>query len=419
MKIKKILTACLVCCGIAAAFTSCSKDDESYYTVSDDNYPRILNTDFPKEDPDNENSAIKFTIKRNENLRFEILVTPADMTTVKWLLDDKQIFEGTNIDMPFEAGSYKLKIVAVTVKGKESFRDCKLEVQPLDEDPQPANDAADRVVKAGAAAQLHGTNMSKVKKVVIDGQEADATYNAVLDCVEYTVPTGLGAGTYRLSVIDSEGVSYGGNKITIVTGPTLLKSVYAGTSKSSFTVEGYYLDQVASITIDGKECTITSKSDSKLTLTAPELEKGDYEMKGTSASGSPVLFCKDGALQESGLFLVSEAKVVWSGNHYVSWALPDGDPNKEWRGISQEEFAKYEVGHLLTITLKIKPEDTYHQYQIDDWDWASLPGQTKTDLTQETTDVEVEITQELKDRVAAKAFCIHGHGFFVTLVTYK
>ena len=35
------------------------------------------------------------------------------------------------------------------------------------------------------------------------------------------------------------------------------------------------------------------------------------------------------------------------------------------------------------------------------------------------TDVPVEITQELKDAVAAKAFCIHGHGFSVVRVTYK
>ena len=31
MKIKNILTACLVCCGFAAALTSCSSDDDPFY----------------------------------------------------------------------------------------------------------------------------------------------------------------------------------------------------------------------------------------------------------------------------------------------------------------------------------------------------------------------------------------------------
>ena len=91
---------------------------------------------------------------------------------------------------------------------------------------------------------------------------------------------------------------------------------------------------------------------------------------------------------------------------------------KEWREISQETFATFEVGHTLTISLKFDETAGYHQYQIDNWEWASLPGQQKTDITGDT-DVPVEITQALKDAVAQKAFCIHGHGFSVTRVTYK
>ena len=47
MTIKNMIMAGLVCCGFAAAFTSCSKDEESFYTVSEYDSPRILNTDFP------------------------------------------------------------------------------------------------------------------------------------------------------------------------------------------------------------------------------------------------------------------------------------------------------------------------------------------------------------------------------------
>ena len=61
MKLKNIFIACLA--GIA--FTSCSNDEEAFYTVSENDAPRILNTDFPDGG---------FSINRNENLKFEVLV---------------------------------------------------------------------------------------------------------------------------------------------------------------------------------------------------------------------------------------------------------------------------------------------------------------------------------------------------------
>lgn len=410
MKIKNIISLCLVCCGFAAALTSCSKEEEAFFTVTENDSPRILNTDFPDGG---------FSINRNENLYFEILVTPTDMTTVKWVIDnDKVVHIGDTINQPFEAGDYNLKILAVTNKGKETSRTLKLKVKALDGDPQTGNDAADRIVMAGAAVKLHGTNIANIKKVAIDGQEVDATYNNAEECIEYTIPTDLSDGSYRISVIDGEGISYGADKIVIVTKPTVLNSTFAGMSKDAVTVEGFFLSNVATITIDGKECTITEKTDSKLTFTTPELEVGDHVLKGTTTNGEPVSFCKDNQLVETALFIIAAEKVIWTGDYPVSWELPDGNPNKEWREISQDVFATFEVGHTLTISLKYDATASYHQYQFDNWEWTQLPGQHNTELTADT-DVPIEITQELKDAVAEKAFCIHGHGFSVTHVTYK
>ena len=184
------------------------------------------------------------------------------------------------------------------------------------------------------------------------------------------------------------------------------------------TIEGFYLNDVATITVGGQECTITEKTADKLTFTIPELAVGDYELKGTTTNGEAVLFCKGSEVVESALLIIAAEKVIWTGDYYVSWELPDGNPNKEWREISQDEFATFEVGHTLTISLKINPSDGYHKYAIGDWEWVLMPGQAETEINQDT-DVAVEITQELKNRVAAKAFCIHGHGFSVTKVTYK
>lgn len=409
MKLKNIIFACLAVCGFAAVLTSCSKDEESFFTVSENDSPRILNTDFPDGG---------FNINRNENLHFEVLVTPTDMTTVKWLADGKEVFVGHTIDTLFEAGDYTLKILAVTTKGKETSRTLKLKVNALEGDPQAGSDTADRIVKAGAAVKLHGTNMDNIIKVVINDQQLDATYNAADKCVEYTIPADMPGGSYRVSVIDNTGTSFGADKIVVVNKPTVLNSTFGAMVGDPVTIEGFYLNDVATITVGGKECIITEKTADKITFTTPELEVGDYEMTGTTTSGEAVQFCKDNELVETALFIIASEKIVWTGDYPVSWELPDGNPNKEWRQISQEEFATFQVGHTLTISLKYDETATYHQYQFDNWEWASLPGQQKTDITGDT-DVPVEITQELKDAVAAKAFCIHGHGFSVTRVTYK
>jgi hypothetical protein len=405
MKLKNIFFACMA----GLALTSCSNDEDAFFTVSENDAPRILNTDFPE---------AGFNINRNEPLKFEVLVTPADMTTVTWQADGKVVFTGNNIDQVFEAGDYTLKIVATTTKGKETSRTMKLKVKALDSDPQAGSDAADRVVKAGATVKLHGTNMANIKKVVINEQIVDATYKSGEDCIEYTIPADLAGGSYRISLMDEDGVRYGADKIVVVTTPTALNATYAGMANDAVTIEGFYLNDVATITVGGQECTITEKTADKLTFTIPELAVGDYELKGTTTNGEAVLFCKGSEVVESALLIIAAEKVIWTGDYYVSWELPDGNPNKEWREIPQDVFATFEVGHTLTISLKINPSDGYHKYAIGDWEWALMPGQAETEINQDT-DVAVEITQELKNRVAAKAFCIHGHGFSVTKVTYK
>lgn len=396
-------------CLLVIFMASCSKDEESFFTVSENDSPRILNTDFPDGG---------FNINRNENLHFEVLVTPTDLTTVKWLADGKEVFVGNTIDQPFEAGDYSLKIVAVTNKGKETSRTLKLKVNALESDPQAGSDAADRIVAAGAPVKLHGTNLSNIIMVVINDQQINATYNSADDCIEYTIPADMPDGSYRISLLDNNGVSYGADKIVIVSKPTVLSSSFGAMAGDPVTINGFYFNDVATITVGDKACTITEKTANSLTFTTPELEVGDYEVKGTTASGDPLQFCKDNDLVETALFIIAAEKIIWTGDYLVSWELPDGNPNKEWREISQEEFAKFDIGHTLTFSLKYDETATYHQYQFDNWEWASLPGQQKTDITGDT-DVPVEITQDLKDAVAAKAFCIHGHGFSVTRVTYK
>ena len=108
--------------------------------------------------------------------------------------------------------------------------------------------------------------------------------------------------------------------------------------------------------------------------------------------------------------------VLWEGSWYVSWDLPEGDEHREWKHLGQENFASYEVGSTVCFYMEQAEGAEYAKYQIDKWDWTSLPGQTPTDFSGNTV-AKLPITQEVKDAIAAGGFAIHGHGFNVVKVT--
>lgn len=191
----------------SAALTACSSDDDPFFTVSEDDSPRILNTDLADQ-----------RFNRLNPLTIEIKVTPIKYTTVTWFLDDQQIYEGNVLNQLMPVGDHVLKIVATTTKGKSTSRTIKLTVLPAEDDPAPGNDIYERLVKPGSKATLHGDRMSIVKKVIIGGQLADATYNAKEDCVEYTVPN-LPDGIYDLELADETGYVYGAGKIELSSDP--------------------------------------------------------------------------------------------------------------------------------------------------------------------------------------------------------
>ncbi len=195
---------------------SCSEDNEGIITATEDDFPQILLPWFG--DWENGEPAVYKSISRDAEFIDSTVVTPALYTTVEWFLDDEKVCEGTKIQLsPLYAGDYILKIVATTTKGKQTSRTGILEVLPLEGDPTPTDAASDRLVVPGMQAKLHGTNMDKVVKITIGDKEAAATFvpNNGNDYIEYTVPSDLALGTYRITLTDSDGNVYGGDKIEV------------------------------------------------------------------------------------------------------------------------------------------------------------------------------------------------------------
>ena len=120
-----------------------------------------------------------------------------------------------------------------------------------------------------------------------------------------------------------------------------------------------------------------------------------------------------------------QGDILWEGDHFVSWHHADGNPNKEWKFLSQATFAGLADDATLYFLFEANPividptntdDQEYSAYKFDDGWWGTLPGQGQIDFTNDTVATLV-VTAEIKGIVAEKGFAIHGHGFNVKKVS--
>lgn len=203
----------LLAVGFALAGTStlssCSSDDEPYFTASEDDNPRILNTDLADSQ-----------IDRKTNYKLEIKVTPAHYTTVTWLLDGTQIAEGNTIDQTLPVGNHELKIVATTTKGKSTSRTLKVTVTPAADDPALGTNAVELWVAPGAETTIHKCkNLGTVTKVMVGGKEVVFEILEEGTAMKLTAPADLENGDYAITLVDGDGVEFPGGTIKVTTEP--------------------------------------------------------------------------------------------------------------------------------------------------------------------------------------------------------
>ena len=214
----------LLAVGFALAGTStlssCSSDDDPYFTVSEDDNPRILNTDLADS-----------KIDRKTNYKLEIKVTPVHYTTVTWLLDGKQIAEGNTIDQTLPVGNHTLKIVATTTKGKSTSRTLNVTVTPAADDPALGTNAVELWVAPGAETTIHKCkNLGTVTKVMVGGKEAAFEVLEEGTALKLTAPTGLENGDYDITLVDGSGVQFpsGTIKVTTEARPSMENTLWEG-----------------------------------------------------------------------------------------------------------------------------------------------------------------------------------------------
>ena len=215
----------LLAVGFALAGTStlssCSSDDEPYFTASEDDNPRILNTDLADS-----------KIDRKTNYKMEIKVTPVHYTTVTWLLDGTQIAEGTTIDQTLPVGNHELKIVATTTKGKTTSRTLNVTVTPAADDPVLGTNANELWVAPGETTTIRNCKnlVDHVQKVLIDGKEADFEVLDKGTALKVTAPSDLANGDYDITLVDGSGVQFpcGTIKVTTEARPSMENTIWEG-----------------------------------------------------------------------------------------------------------------------------------------------------------------------------------------------
>ena len=193
-----------------ATLSSCSSDDDPFFTVSEDDNPRILNTDLADK-----------MLDRKTKLNLEIKVTPVHYTTVTWLLDGKQIAEGTTFDQTLPLGDHELKIVATTTKNKTTSRTLKVTVTPAADDPALGTNASELWVAPGETTTIRNCKnlVDHVQKVLIDGKEAAFVVLDEGKALKVTAPSDLANGDYDITLVDGSGVEFPCGKIKVTTEP--------------------------------------------------------------------------------------------------------------------------------------------------------------------------------------------------------
>lgn len=308
----------LLAVGFALAGTStlssCSSDDEPYFTVSEDDNPRILNTDLADS-----------KIDRKTNYKLEIKVTPVHYTTVTWLLDGKQIYEGTTIDQTLPVGTHELKIVATTTKGKSTSRTLNVTVTPAADDPALGTNAVELWVAPGAETTIHKCkNLGTVAKVMVGGKEVAFEVLEEGTALKLTAPTGLENGDYDITLVDGEGNQFSGGTIKVTTEPrpsmetTLWEGEFSVTWSTPFdALKDTFLSKVKAGTIlrvyvDGKGQGTAATSWWNNILTGKgDPERGDIPVDGPATWKFELTDLSIQLLTEQqGLFIVGDGYTV-------------------------------------------------------------------------------------------------------------
>lgn len=417
---KKIYYILLTMLAVCFTFVACN-DEEPFSTATADDEPRILDPVFP--DRDKGELPVISEISRDANFTMKLTVTPADHTTVTWQIDGYEIQNGTELDISLKAGTYHLKVIASTEAGKSTHREGIVKVNPLSDDPWATELGLERIIAPGTNARLYGNNLDKVRGIVIGGNTiTDITYieSESGSYIEYVAPIDLEEGEHRVILVDANGNEFGGNVIKVYKTPLITSGAARTNASREWVMTGVNLDQVVSFTFSGQVIAeFVRQTSTEIAIICPALSDGEYSLTGKTKDGKDILFYNVKSITTEQTVTVSSEIILWEGRHYVSWELPDGNPNKAFNLIGKDVFATIKEGAILSIHYSVASQDAYHQLRTTTGWWGDLPGTEVIEFSEDGVK-EVQLTQEVLSKIQSEdGFLCIGHGYYVDRITVQ
>ena len=417
--IYKTLVSLLPMC---AMLMSC-EDEKPFSVAGSGDEPHILDPIFPNRV--NDELPVVATITRDANFMMDLTVTPSEYVNVTWYLDGEEVATGKSINKSLLAGQYEMKVVVTTIQGKSTSREGIVQVNPLDGDPSTFDVGFERLIAPGTQARIYGNNLANVQALKIGESSVSEMTVATDDSggnqyISYTVPTGIEDGRYRVILTDTDGMEYGGGIVTVTSSSLITEGFDRIAANATWKMTGINLDKVTSLKIgDATVSDFSAQNATSIQLVCPALSDGEYVLSGQMSDGREVTFYSNKQAVTEVHVVISSEQTLWSGHHYVSWDLPDDNPNKKFGLIGKDVFAGIKAGAVMSVHYSLNPADEYHQIRTTTGWWNDLPGTGTVEAVADGI-VEVLLTQEALDMIQTQeGFLCVGHGYYVDLVTIK
>ena len=423
-----LLAVCFVLAGMTA-LTACSSTEDPYYTVSEDDAPRILNTDLTDQ-----------TIDRKTPLNIEIKVTPMQYTTVTWLLNDVKIAEGFTINQLVPVGDYTLKILATTVKGKTTSRTIRVNVMPADDDPKLATDGKSRWLTIGTTKTIACENVTTISKLFIGDIEATNVSYAD-NQITFDIPS-MEEGEYMVS-IEADGMRYGCGVFTVsvdeYVDPGIKETtIWEGAVDINWGDANVFLssEEMADVPVGATVRLVYEIFDAEyhaLRITNQDWSSDIVpQIDGFENQPNPFEFeftaDMKGIADAKGMLITGfgyklTKVVIVEGVAPAETTLWEGDPvDINWGDanvfISPEEMANVPVGATISLQYEIITAE-YHALRITNQDWSSDIVPQIDGFENQPNPYEFTYTADHKAIADAKGMLITGFGYKLTKVTYK
>ena len=449
---KTIYKSLIAALTAALALTGCQKQDP-FYTAGEDDYPRILNSEFSTTD-----ILTTFpSVYTSENFVFEIIVTPARYTTVEWFVDGDLVHTGNKIDQPLLAGTHKIKVVATTTKGKQTYRKASIEVLSSEGEPSVASDEKSRWLQQGKGVTVSGENLTGVSKAflkasVFGDETSKAEISGLVELqnfvneggkISFNVPSDLAEGDYLLILEKEDGTQFGAGIFGVhadeyvdpgVTRTTIWEGatdINWGDSKVELTPDLFADVPVgATIVLHYKMieadyhalrvCNFDWKKDFVAQVDAIDTKFPDsYEFTYTDEFKS---YMDEGNMVITGFgYKLTSVEVVsgasseitiWEGATDINW----GDSKVE---LTPDLFADVPVGATIVLHYKMIEAD-YHALRVCNFDWKKdFVAQVDAIDTKFPDSYEFTYTDEFKSYMDEGNMVITGFGYQLTKVTVK